>query len=342
MVASQTAEADHKEEAVQLEEKIKINQTTSKKNIEKTKDQYYKKVRENSFKWLKFNNRFAHNIAKNGIFIPFKLGHRKRVLKKLTKFPYSRKHSRTQTNLISEEINKLVKLNIVSKNKYKRIYPNQVFIVKSEDRTTKNRLIFDMSELNKSINLRKFTMTKLSDIIPHIFENNYAATFDLSKAYYHVPINPKYKKFFSFKFQSDFYNFNSMPFGLSTAPYIFSKFISPVLEYLRKNFNIQIFSYIDDFLLLAKSADQLKLNINISLELFKSLGFLINFEKSIITPSTKITFLGVKFDLKNNKMSNTSKLISKVIMQAKELQSLKFINRHMLERFIGLGNFMSS
>ena len=28
-------------------------------------------------------------------------------------------------------------------------------------------------------------------------------------------------------------------------------------------------------------------------------------------------------------------------MQAKELQSLKFINRHMLERFIGLGNFMS-
>ena len=58
------------------------------------------------------------------------------------------------------------------------------------------RLIFDMSELNQSINLRKFTMTKLSDIIPHIFENKFAASLDISKAYFHVPINPKYKKVF--------------------------------------------------------------------------------------------------------------------------------------------------
>ena len=95
-----------------------------------------------------------------------------------------------------EEINNLVKRDVISKNKSKNINPNQVFIVKSDNKTTKKRLIFGMSELNKSIHLRKFTMTKLSDIIPHIFENKFAASLDISKAYFHVPINPKYKKVF--------------------------------------------------------------------------------------------------------------------------------------------------
>ena len=40
-------------------------------------------------------------------------------------------------------------------------------------------------------------------------------------------------------------------------------------------------------------------------------------------------------------MSNSPRLINKVIKQAKDLQAEKLINRHMLEWFIGLGNFMS-
>ena len=97
-----------------------------------------------------------------------------------------------------------------------------------------------MSKLNKSINLKKFTMTKLSDIIPHIFENNFAASFDISKAYFHVPVNPKYKKFFSFKFHSNIYSFNAMPFDLRTAPYIFTKFIT-YLRISRKELSYSVF-----------------------------------------------------------------------------------------------------
>ena len=40
-------------------------------------------------------------------------------------------------------------------------------------------------------------------------------------------------------------------------------------------------------------------------------------------------------------MSNSWRLIDKVIKQAKDLQAGEFINRLMLERFIGLSNFMS-
>ena len=60
-------------------------------------------------------------------------------------------------------------------------------------------------------------MTKLSDIISRIFENKFAASFDISKAYFHVPISQKYIKYFSFKFELNFYNLNAMPFRLNTS-----------------------------------------------------------------------------------------------------------------------------
>ena len=93
--------------------------------------------------------------------------------------------------------------------------------------------------------------------------------------------------------------------------------------------------------MLAKTMDQLKQDIKISLELFESLGFIINQEKSSSYSSTDILFFGVKFDLNHNKMSNSARLIDKEIKQAKDLQAEKFINRLMLERFVGLCNFMS-
>ena len=49
----------------------------------------------------------------------------------------------------------------------------------SEFRKAKNRLVFNMSELNKSKN-----QIKTSEILPNILDNNYATSLDISKAYF--------------------------------------------------------------------------------------------------------------------------------------------------------------
>ena len=288
-----------------------------------------------------FNNSFALNIARSGIFLSFKKGHRKGIVNKLSKHPIARKLANHQRIKIEKEIKLLLELNILSINNSDKIYPNQVFMLSSDHRSTKDRLIFDMSCLNKSIHNKKFTLTKMSEIIPHIFENQYACTFDIKKAYYHVPINPKYKKFFSFPFNHQNYSYNAMPFGLCTAPYLFTKFISPILEYLRVNHNITIFSYLDDFLILEKTKAKLQQAISTSIKLFEDLGFLINKEKSLLEPTSKILFLGIQFDLEHNTMKNSQRLINKMIDQSKLLIKKKKLSRIQLEKFIGLGNFMS-
>lgn len=338
-----TAGPDHKERiAVSTEnEQTKIVQTKIPKK-ETSPPRFYKKIIENSSGWVKFKNKFAETIAKSGIYITFKKGHRHKIINQFTKFPKERKMSKDQKDKIQIEINKLLESNIISKSKNSKIYPNHVFIISSEHRTTKNRLIFDMSQLNKSIYTKKFSMIKTSEIIPHLFENNFACTFDIKSAYFHIPINNKYKKYFSFQFNNIKYIFNAMPFGLSTAPYIFTKFISPILEYLRKSHNIIIFGYLDDFLLLAKSKIILAEAIKITIDLFESLGFQINFQKSQLTPSTELTFLGVEFNLELKTMSNSQRLISKVKDQAHNLINKQNINRIEFEKFIGLCNFMTS
>lgn len=283
-----------------------------------------------------------NRIAKTGIFIAFKKGHKRVVDKELTNNPKSRKMSFAQREKIHKEINNLVELGIISKSKSLKIYPNNIFIISSNHRSTKDRLIFDMAKLNKSINRKKFTMTKISEIIPHLYENNFACSFDIKKAYFHIPINDKYKKYFSFKFNNTKWEFNAMPFGLNTAPYIFTKFISPILEYLRKHYNIIIFSYIDDFLVLGKSQNNLTKDIKTTIDLFEELGFLLNTEKSQLTPTQEISFLGIDFNLEKKTMCNSQRLIDKVRKQATDLYNQQHINRLEIERFIGLGNFMTT
>ena len=63
---------------------------------------------------------------------------------------------------------------------------------------------------------------KIEDLYPHIIQNRYACSIDLSKAYFHMPIHQKYQKFFTFQFNKIKYQWSSMPFGLSSAPYLFS------------------------------------------------------------------------------------------------------------------------
>ena len=59
----------------------------------------------------------------------------------------------------------------------------------------------------------------------------------------------------------------------------------------------RIFAYLDNFLLLSKSKDDLKRQTKISIKLFQYLGFLTNIEKSFLDPSDKILCLRVKFNL---------------------------------------------
>ena len=96
----------------------------------------------------------------------------------------------------------------------------------------------------------------------------------------------------SFHLRHKHYTFLGLPFGLSSAPRIFTKLLKPVAAFLRKQ-GYRIVIYLDDVLLLLASSKEEALRLTqMSLSPLQSLGFLINWTKSTLYPVQSITDLG--------------------------------------------------
>ena len=105
--------------------------------------------------------------------------------------------------------------------------------------------------------------------------------------------------------------FAVLPFGLSSAPYLFTKLLRPVITSWRcKGIPMVIFR--DDGL--GGGASKMKAKINsltVHADLLK-FGFVINEDKSIWEPVQIITWLGTVFDINQGFISVTEQRISKL------------------------------
>ena len=66
-----------------------------------------------------------------------------------------------------------------------------------------------------------------------------------------------------------------MPFGLKTAPFILSSLLSPVIKYLRVNYDMIIFIYLDDILILGASHREVASKLSVTRALLSQLGFFV-------------------------------------------------------------------
>lgn len=96
-------------------------------------------------------------------------------------------------------------------------------------------------------------------------------TLDLQDAFNLVPVHKNYRKYLRFEFQNKFYKFTCIPFGLCTAPLIFTKFMRPVVASLRKLRFLSVV-YLDDFLLIENIYSNCLENFNVTKEFLKRLG----------------------------------------------------------------------
>ncbi|ODM90605.1 Transposon Ty3-I Gag-Pol polyprotein [Orchesella cincta] len=89
--------------------------------------------------------------------------------------------------------------------------------------------------------------------------------------------------------------YTCLPFGLSCAPRVFTKLMKPVVETLRSQGHLSVI-YLDDLLLLGKDELQCRKNIFATKQLLNKLGLLVSEEKSKLSPSQEIQYLGFKFN----------------------------------------------
>lgn len=112
--------------------------------------------------------------------------------------------------------------------------------------------------------------------------------------------------------------------------------MKPVFAYLRQQ-GISSFYYIDDSLIEANSFDSCKSNAQFLVKLLNDLGFSVNMEKSVLTPSARIRYLGHIIDSVQFKVYLPDEKIEKIISKCESvLRNRKIHSIREVAKLIGL------
>ena len=206
---------------------------------------------------------------------------------------------------------------IVPRNQSKRLYRSSFFLTPKKGNLW--RPILNLKPLNKRfIRPKRFRMETLATIIPLLSPGLWATSIDLKDAYLHVPVHPLFHRYLAFRYKGTDYCFKAMPFGLSTAPRVFTRITRVILAYLRSK-GRTIFAYLDDWLLLANSKEESIQFTSEVVSLLSSLGWVINHQKSALIPAQRVTYLGADLDLEKGFAFPSETRIDSIVSLASQI-----------------------
>jgi hypothetical protein len=153
----------------------------------------------------------------------------------------------------------------------------------------------DLSSLNKFVRKIKFKMETVSSIRKAIRPGDWATSVDLTDAYFHVLIHPRCRRWLRFVWKGVVYQFRALPFGLTSAPFIFTKMVASMAAGLTTK-GIRLKCYLDDWLNLHNSRNNCLKSTSQVVNTAQNLGFVVNEEKSDLVPSQHFVYLGMVFN----------------------------------------------
>lgn len=207
---------------------------------------------------------------------------------------------------ISLEISRLLSIGAISKCCHERgEFISNIFARKKQN--GKTRVILNLKDLNSFLAYEHFKMEHINFVTDLIAQGDYLGSLDMSDAYFAVPIHQDCWKYLKFKWDGTLYCYKVLVFGLSVAPRIFTRICKPILAMLRGSYNIRCSIYIDDMIIISKTGNDLRDDIKVARNLLTSLGFTINLEKSVLTPSRSLVHLGFKINTLALTLSITDK-----------------------------------
>ena len=240
--------------------------------------------------------------------------------------PFAKRNNasaRENSDFVSQAVNDLLRLDLIEELACK---PNIINPLSVSIRSSgKQRLILDLRHVNQFLYKQKFKCEDLG-VATQLFDRNYYLfKFDLKSGYHHIEIFPDHRKFLAFEWDfgngvSRYFQFCVLPFGLSSAPYIFTSILKPLQKSWRSQ-GIPIAIFLDDGL--GGGTDFVSAKVNslvVHSDLLKS-GFVPNEEKSLWEPVQVITWLGVVLDTIDGTIKATEERIEKLNAGLVELLS---------------------
>ena len=252
--------------------------------------------------------------------------------------PHCPQYSAEQTRLISEEVIELLQKGAIEEVvpvEQTGFYYSNLFLVPKKDGG--QRPVINLKALNNFVNKEHFKMEGIHTMKDLLRKGDWMAKIDLKDAFFSIPIHHNHKKSLRFMFQGKTYQFNCLPFGLSSASWMFTKTLKPALAILRER-GVRLIAYIDHLLLLAESKDLILDQVTGMRYLLECLGFIVNIKKSILDPAQVMEFLGLSVDSLAMEIRLPPIKIKQIQEEARKLAKQETIPARMLAQLLGKMN----
>ncbi|XP_018496867.1 uncharacterized protein LOC108864903 [Galendromus occidentalis] len=207
--------------------------------------------------------------------------------------------------------------------------------------TSKYRPVINLKPLNQYIPDNKFKMEGWAEIKEAVELNCYFARIDLKDAFLSIPMHASSQPYLAFGWSQQTYCWTRLPFGLKTSPRVFTKMLKPVASKLRQQ-GVVVIVYLDDFLLMADSPARLADHVTTTTDLLTSLGYTVNFEKSALSPSQRVTYLGYEIDSTTMQLSVPPEKREQIKRDIETLLKTPRVSLRTLYRILGKLNALTT
>ncbi|GJP43588.1 hypothetical protein CLOM_g3032 [Closterium sp. NIES-68] len=147
----------------------------------------------------------------------------------------------------------------------------------------KCRLILDLRKVNDALIVPKFKYEGLNRVADPARQGDWMFSIDLKSGYHHVDIHPSCWTFLGFEFDGRTYAFQSLPFGLATAPFVFTQLIKQLARRWREQ-GVRVIPYVDDILFLCPTQAHTQAMCQRVVIDLKAAGLVLNSKKSKLIP----------------------------------------------------------
>ncbi|GFX97001.1 retrovirus-related Pol polyprotein from transposon opus [Trichonephila clavipes] len=192
---------------------------------------------------------------------------------------------RQEVNKVNKQIEEWLNEGIIRPSSSE--YASPIVMVKKKDGSS--RMCIDYRKLNQKLVKDKFPLPIIEDVLDTLQEAKVYSTLDLRNGFFHVDVDEDCRKYTSFIVPNGQFEFNKVPFGLSTNPGVFQRYVSSIFrDRTRKGI---VISYLDDLVIPAKKEKEGLEKLKIIFEVAKKYGLEIKFKKCQFLKK-KIEFLG--------------------------------------------------
>ncbi|XP_065315139.1 uncharacterized protein LOC135924019 [Gordionus sp. m RMFG-2023] len=213
-----------------------------------------------------------------------------------------------------------------------------LFLIPKSDGTP--RIISDFSNVSRNFIKYPFKLKTIPMIAPMLASATVATKIDLKSAFYSIPLAQSRRRFFGFGTVNSKFRYKTLPMGAGFSPYALQNIVLDLCAKSVKKANFSV--YLDDIIIF-HADEQYVFNDTIALlDMISAWGLRINDSKSVLSPTNKISYLGININFTNKTASvdkdNQSRLkFCQLILYKHSLQSMA-IERNVALEVLGILN----